>query len=94
MGLQARLMSKALRKITGSLSKSHCTVIFINQLRSKIGIMFGNPEVTAGGNSLKFYSSVRLDIRRREMLRDGAGIGVRVKVVKNKVMRVVPRQQR
>eukprot|EP01041_Mallomonas_annulata_P000125 gene125-192_t len=85
MGLQARLMSKALRKITGSLSKSQCTVIFINQLRSKIGIMFGNPEVTAGGNALKFYSSVRLDIRRKEILKDNMGITVRVKVVKNKV---------
>ncbi len=85
MGLQARLMSKALRKITGSLSKSHCTVIFINQLRSKIGVIFGNPEVTAGGNSLKFYASVRLDIRRREVLANGVGIGARVKVVKNKV---------
>jgi len=85
MGLQARLMSKALRKITGSLSKSKCTVIFINQLRSKIGIMYGNPEVTAGGNALKFYSSVRLDIRRKEILKDNKGIGVRVKVIKNKV---------
>jgi recombination protein RecA len=85
MGLQARLMSKALRKITGSLAKSQATVIFINQLRSKIGIIFGNPEVTAGGNSLKFYASVRLDIRRKEVLKDGAGIGVRIKVVKNKV---------
>lgn len=85
MGLQARLMSKALRKITGSLSRSQCTVIFINQLRSKIGIMFGNPEVTAGGNALKFYSSVRIDIRRKEVLKDNTGITVRVKVVKNKV---------
>jgi recombination protein RecA len=85
MGLQARLMSKALRKITGSLSKSQTTVIFLNQLRSKIGIMFGNPEVTAGGNALKFYSSVRLDIRRKEVLKDNQGINVRVKVVKNKV---------
>lgn len=85
MGLQARLMSKALRKITGSLSKSHTTVIFINQLRSKIGVMYGNPEVTAGGNALKFYSSVRLDIRRREILKDNQGITVKVKVVKNKV---------
>lgn len=85
MGLQARLMSKALRKITGSLSKSQTTVIFINQLRSKIGVMYGNPEITAGGNALKFYSSVRIDIRRREVLKDNQGIMVRVKVVKNKV---------
>jgi recombination protein RecA len=85
MGLQARLMSKALRKITGSLSRSQTTVIFLNQLRSKIGIMFGNPEVTAGGNALKFYASVRLDIRRKEILKDQSGITVRVKVVKNKV---------
>ena len=73
MGLQARLMSKALRKITGSLSKSQTTVIFINQLRSKIGVMYGNPEVTAGGNALKFYSSVRVDIRRREVLKEKPG---------------------
>lgn len=86
MGLQARLMSKALRKITGSLSKSQTTVIFINQLRSKIGTMYGNPEVTAGGNALKFYASVRIDIRRREVLKDNQGILVRVKVVKNKVI--------
>ncbi len=85
MGLQARLMSKALRKITGSLSRSQTTVIFINQLRSKIGIMYGNPEVTAGGNALKFYSSVRVDIRRREVLKDNEGIMVKCKVVKNKV---------
>jgi len=85
MGLQARLMSKALRKITGSLSRSQTTVIFINQLRSKIGVMYGNPEVTAGGNALKFYSSVRIDIRRREVLKDNQGIMVKVKVVKNKV---------
>jgi recombination protein RecA len=85
MGLQARLMSKALRKITGSLSKSQTTVIFINQLRSKIGVMYGNPEVTAGGNALKFYSSVRIDIRRREVLKENQGIMVKVKVVKNKV---------
>ena len=85
MGLQARLMSKALRKITGSLSKSQTTVIFINQLRSKIGVMYGNPEVTAGGNALKFYSSVRIDIRRKEVLKDNQGIVVRCKVVKNKV---------
>ena len=85
MGLQARLMSKALRKITGSLSRSQTTVIFINQLRSKIGVMYGNPEVTAGGNALKFYSSVRIDIRRKEVLKDNQGIMVRTKVVKNKV---------
>jgi protein RecA len=85
MGLQARLMSKALRKITGSLSRSHTTVVFLNQLRSKIGIMYGNPEVTAGGNALKFYSSVRMDIRRKEVMKDNEGISVRVKVVKNKV---------
>lgn len=85
MGLQARLMSKALRKITGSLSKSHTTVLFLNQLRSKIGVMYGNPEVTAGGNALKFYSSVRVDIRRREVLKDNQGITVKVKIVKNKV---------
>jgi len=85
MGLQARLMSKALRKITGSLSKSQCTVIFLNQLRSKIGVMYGNPEVTAGGNALKFYASVRLDIRRKEVMKDGLGTSVKVKVVKNKV---------
>ncbi len=85
MGLQARLMSKALRKITGSLNRSKTGVIFINQLRSKIGVMYGNPEVTAGGNALKFYSSVRVDIRRREVLKENEGIMVKVKVVKNKV---------
>lgn len=85
MGLQARLMSKALRKITGSLSKSQSIVIFINQLRSKIGVLYGSPEVTAGGNALKFYSSVRLDIRKKTVLADNAGITVRVKSVKNKV---------
>ena len=85
MGLQARLMSKALRKITGSLSRSQTTVIFINQLRSKIGVMYGNPEVTAGGNALKFYSSVRVDIRRKEVLKDNEGIMVKCKIVKNKV---------
>lgn len=73
VGLQARLMSKALRKITGSLSKSQTTVIFLNQLRSKVGVMFGNPEVTSGGNALKFYSSVRLDIRRKELLANNEG---------------------
>lgn len=78
-------MSKALRKITGSLSKSQCSVIFINQLRSKIGVMYGNPEVTAGGNALKYYSSVRVDIRKKEVLKENEGITVKVKVVKNKV---------
>lgn len=85
MGLQARLMSKALRKITGSLGKSECVVIFLNQLRSKIGVMYGNPEVTAGGNALKFYSSVRIDVRKKEVHKDGAGMTIRAKVVKNKV---------
>ncbi len=88
IGLQARLMSQALRKLTGVISKSNTTVIFINQLRMKIGVMFGNPEVTTGGNALKFYSSVRLDIRRTEQIKDGdeaIGNHVRVKVVKNKV---------
>ncbi|MDD4351809.1 MAG: recombinase RecA [Candidatus Gracilibacteria bacterium] len=92
MGLQARLMSQALRKITAAVSKSHVTVIFINQLRFKIGVMFGNPETTTGGNALKFYASVRLDIRRIGAIESGTGddkenIGnrVRVKVVKNKV---------
>ncbi len=88
MGLQARLMSQALRKLTGSISKSNCTVIFINQLRMKIGVMFGNPETTTGGNALKFYSSVRLDIRRIGAIKDGdkvIGNKTRVKVVKNKV---------
>jgi recombination protein RecA len=88
MGLQARLMSKALRKITGSISKTNCTVIFINQIRMKIGVMFGSPETTAGGNALKFYSSVRLDIRRGAQIKDKdeiLGNETRVKVVKNKV---------
>lgn len=88
MGLQARLMSQALRKLTAIISKSKCTVIFINQLRMKIGVMFGNPEVTAGGNALKYYSSVRLDIRRTEQLKEGdqsIGNHVKVKVVKNKI---------
>ena len=89
MGLHARLMSQALRKLTASISKTHCTMIFINQLREKIGVMFGNPETTTGGNALKFYSSVRLDIRRSTQIKDSNG-GVkgnktRVKVVKNKV---------
>eukprot|EP00573_Skeletonema_grethae_P001876 CAMPEP_0201686752 /NCGR_PEP_ID=MMETSP0578-20130828/1085_1 /ASSEMBLY_ACC=CAM_ASM_000663 /TAXON_ID=267565 /ORGANISM="Skeletonema grethea, Strain CCMP 1804" /LENGTH=434 /DNA_ID=CAMNT_0048170845 /DNA_START=73 /DNA_END=1377 /DNA_ORIENTATION=- len=85
VGLQARLMSKALRKITSSLSLSQCTVIFLNQLRSKVGVIYGSPEVTSGGNALKFYSSVRLDTRRREVLPDNMGIRAKVKVVKNKV---------
>lgn len=88
MGLQARLMSQALRKITATASHSRTTVIFINQIRMKIGVMFGNPETTTGGNALKFYSSVRLDIRRTETLKDGdnpIGNHVRVKVVKNKI---------
>ena len=87
MGLQARLMSQALRKLTGAISKSLTTVVFINQIRMKIGVMFGNPETTTGGNALKFYSSVRLDIRRIESIKDGqevTGSRVRVKVVKNK----------
>ncbi|MDZ4147097.1 MAG: recombinase RecA [Flavobacteriaceae bacterium] len=88
MGLHARLMSQALRKLTGSISKTNCTVIFINQLREKIGVMFGNPETTTGGNALKFYASVRLDIRRATQIKDGdnvIGNLTRVKVVKNKV---------
>jgi recombination protein RecA len=87
VGLQARLMSQALRKLTGTLSKSKTSLIFINQLRQKIGVMFGSPETTPGGRALKFYSSVRLDIRRIESLKDGAeivGNRTRVKVVKNK----------
>jgi recombination protein RecA len=88
MGLQARLMSQALRKLTGAVAKSQATVIFINQLRMKIGVMFGNPETTTGGNALKFYASVRLDIRRIAALKDGdtvVGNRTRVKVVKNKI---------
>jgi len=89
MGLHARLMSQALRKLTGSISKTKCTVIFINQLREKIGVMFGNPETTTGGNALKFYCSVRLDIRRSTQIKDTdgnvRGNKTRVKVVKNKV---------
>lgn len=87
-GLQARLMSQALRKLTAAIAKSFTTVIFINQIRMKIGVMFGNPETTAGGNALKFYSSVRLDIRKIDSIKDGQNIignRVRVKVVKNKV---------
>ncbi|WP_103863861.1 recombinase RecA [Aquimarina sp. I32.4] len=89
MGLHARLMSQALRKLTSSISKTNCTVIFINQLREKIGVMFGNPETTTGGNALKFYASVRLDIRRSTQIKDSnsevKGNKTRVKVVKNKV---------
>jgi recombination protein RecA len=89
MGLHARLMSQALRKLTSSISKTNCTVIFINQLREKIGVMFGNPETTTGGNALKFYASVRLDIRRSTQIKDSnsevMGNKTRVKVVKNKV---------
>ena len=89
MGLHARLMSQALRKLTSTISKTNCTVFFINQLREKIGIMFGNPETTTGGNALKFYASVRLDIRRSTQLKDSTGNAMgnktRVKVVKNKV---------
>ncbi|MGE4578551.1 MAG: recombinase RecA [Desulfuromonadales bacterium] len=88
MGLQARLMSQALRKLTGTISKSNCCVIFINQIRMKIGVMFGNPETTTGGNALKFYASVRMDIRRVASLKQGqdvVGNRTRVKVVKNKV---------
>lgn len=88
MGLQARLMSQALRKLTGIINRSKCTVIFINQLRMKIGVMFGNPETTTGGNALKFYSSVRMDIRRTSQIKTGdeiIGNRVRVKVVKNKI---------
>jgi recombination protein RecA len=88
MGLHARLMSQALRKLTATINKTHCTVIFINQLREKIGVMFGNPETTTGGNALKFYASVRLDIRRKAQIKDGdrvMGNRAKVKVVKNKV---------
>ena len=88
VGLQARLMSQALRKLTAAISRSNCIVIFINQLREKVGIMFGNPEVTTGGRALKFYSSVRMDVRRIESLKQGGeviGNRVRIKVVKNKI---------
>ena len=88
MGLQARLMSQALRKLTGTISKTNTCCIFINQLRDKIGVMFGNPETTTGGNALKFYASVRLDIRKIGPIKDGEeilGNHTRVKVVKNKV---------
>ena len=88
MGLQARLMSQALRKLTAIIGKTNCTVIFINQLREKVGVMFGNPETTTGGRALKFYSSVRMDVRRIEALKQGGevvGNRTRVKIVKNKV---------
>ena len=88
VGLHARLMSQALRKLTGTISKTNCTCFFINQLREKIGVMFGNPETTTGGNALKFYASVRIDIRRSTQIKDGeevVGNRIRVKVVKNKV---------
>ncbi len=88
MGLQARLMSQALRKLTGIINKSHATVIFINQIRMKIGVMFGNPETTTGGNALKFYASVRMDIRRTGQIKDGENIignRTKVKIVKNKI---------
>lgn len=88
VGLQARLMSQALRKLTGIISKSNCSVIFINQLREKVGVMFGNPETTTGGRALKFYASVRMDVRRTESIKTGGevvGNHVRVKVVKNKI---------
>ena len=88
MGLQARLMSQALRKLTGVISRSNTTVIFINQIRMKIGVMFGNPETTTGGNALKFYASVRMDIRRISQIKQGdqaIGNRTRVKVVKNKM---------
>ena len=88
VGLQARLMSQALRKLAGTINKTNCVVIFINQLRMKIGVMYGNPETTTGGNALKFYSSVRLDVRRTEAIKEGSNVvgnKTRVKVVKNKV---------
>ena len=88
VGLQARLMSQALRKLAGTIAKTNCVVIFINQLRMKIGVMYGNPETTTGGNALKFYASVRLDVRRVEGIKEGGSVignHVRVKVVKNKV---------
>ena len=88
VGLQARLMSQALRKLAGAISKSNCVAIFINQLREKVGVMYGNPEVTPGGRALKFYSSVRIDIRRIETLKNGTeqvGARTRARVVKNKI---------
>ncbi|MEO1128832.1 MAG: DNA recombination/repair protein RecA, partial [Planctomycetota bacterium] len=87
-GLQARLMSQAMRKMTGAIAKSNCTVIFINQIREKIGVMFGSPETTSGGRALKFYSSIRIDIRRISAIKDGdknVGNRVRARVVKNKL---------
>ena len=93
VGLQARLMSQALRKLTGVISKSNCSVIFINQLREKVGVMFGNPETTTGGRALKFYASVRMDVRRTESIKVGGevvGNQVRVKVVKNKISPPLP----
>ncbi|MEZ9417951.1 recombinase RecA, partial [Vibrio sp. 10N.286.49.E1] len=88
MGLQARMLSQAMRKLTGNLKQSNCMAIFINQIRMKIGVMFGNPETTTGGNALKFYASVRLDIRRTGAIKDGdevVGNETRIKVVKNKI---------
>jgi recombination protein RecA len=88
VGVQARLMSQALRKLTGAISKSKTTVIFINQIRLKIGVMFGNPETTTGGNALKFYSSVRIEIRRKDQIKEGdtiIGITTGIKIVKNKI---------
>lgn len=88
MGLQARLMSKALRKLTAAINKTNCTCIFINQLRDKIGVMFGNPETTTGGNALKFYATIRIDIRKATQIKDGetvTGVRTKVKIVKNKV---------
>jgi recombination protein RecA len=88
MGLQARLMSQAMRKLTSTISKTNCCCIFINQLREKIGVLFGNPETTTGGNALKFYASVRIDIRRQSQIKEGdnvIGNHVKVKVIKNKV---------
>ncbi|MDU2065859.1 MAG: recombinase RecA, partial [Sporomusaceae bacterium] len=88
VGLHARLMSQALRKLTGIVSKSHCTVIFINQIREKVGVMFGNPEVTTGGRALKFYASIRLEVRKGEAIKNGndvVGNRTKVKIVKNKV---------
>jgi recombination protein RecA len=88
VGLQARLMSQALRKLTGAISRSKCTVIFINQIREKIGVMFGNPETTPGGRALKFYASVRIDVRRTQTIKEGevsVGARTRARVVKNKI---------
>ena len=97
MGLHARLMSQALRKLTASISKTNCTVFFINQLREKIGVMFGNPETTTGGNALKFYASVRIDIRRSTQIKDAnaqvLGNKTRIKVIKNKSFRLNPLQK-